>query len=611
MSFFDKFKKKKDDKKSKPVSDDIQKPEESSEETPEKASAADGYRAEDFGLDTDFYMSKDTAAYELWNIYQTGSETNETFKPFEYIEPIIIEAKKNSTPENPDHTEQELGIFVRQIQNQCEKTITKMKNEQKAAEKEPEKNITVSPANAEPMLYMTKNKLRLWIVVIPPINNGDDITDETLRFRMDSMSIKYGIDNDAIEKIVSEKTYMKIIQIAVGKKVVHGKSGSVKNMFSKVRNHVNIKEDQNGNVNYKELNMIQSIHKGDVICEITLPTEGSDGMSVTGETIAAREGKYPIVPAGKNTEYNEDKTLLVAKIDGEVVFEDNKFNVRNLLTIDSNVDNSVGNIHFAGDVLIKGDVREGYSVKAEGDVRITGTVEGSTVIVGGDLKIDRGMTGGNKGKIEVQGELKCRYLENCDVYAKEGIEADQIMYSTLSTDKNIVLKGKKGSVTGGRLIAGGTIEAHAIGTPANNTLKTEIVLGVVPRLIEKEKSLKNQIEEIQDKMLKMTQDITYINKNIKQVNEDRKDLLKNLLFQYQLDQKQCKKMEAELESVMEKIRENTESCSLKCEMVYPIMNLNVCGDMYTIDREIRECRITRKNDKTYVTGSDLESMIVF
>ncbi|EKC63939.1 protein containing DUF342, partial [human gut metagenome] len=127
----------------------------------------------------------------------------------------------------------------------------------------------------------------------------------------------------------------------IAEEAVNGKDGSVKNLYSKTRNKINIKEDVQGNVNYKELNMIQSIHKGDVICQITPPTLSVNGVSVTGEPIKGKDGKPPHIPAGKNTVLSEDKTKLLADIDGEVVYEGTKFNVKNLLTINHDVDNSI------------------------------------------------------------------------------------------------------------------------------------------------------------------------------------------------------------------------------------------------------------------------------
>ncbi len=613
MGIFDKFKKKKEVTKEDDVPEiKIQEKEEVTKEPSEPKNISESY-----GLNEETYVKENTPMHQLWGIYQTETGRNDSFEPLEFIEKIIADAKKKaveSGSDNPNKTEAELIKFIRDIQKQCDTLVTKIKNQKLAAENEDEKNKKAEPCkpvNAEPVLYMTKNKVRLWAMVLPPFFGGEDISYDTLKFRMDSMSVKHGINSKLTDKIISDKLYFKIIQIAEGTEAVNGKNGTVKNLFSTAKKQVNIKEDNHGNVNYKELNMIQSIHKGDTICEITLPTGASDGMTVTGDTIIGREGRYPVVPAGKNTEFNEDKTLLFAKIDGELVFEDNKFHVRNLLTINNDVDNAVGNIDFVGDVLIKGDVREGYTVKADGDIKITGTVEGATVIAGGNLTIDRGMTGGNKGVIEVEGTLKCKYLENCSVYAKEGIEADQIMYSTLSTDENIVVKGKKGSVTGGKLIAGKTIEAVTIGTAANTNLKTEIVLGVIPHMVEQLKGLKQEFEVTEAKLHKTAQDIKYIQGNMEKITPERKELLKKLIFQYQIDDMQYKKLEKEIADMEQMIQSNTEKCGLKCDNVFPIMNINVCGSTYVLDMELKDCRISRKGEKTFISSPMLGEMITF
>lgn len=600
MSLFDRFKKKKEnDVRQTPVENKVEKKEAAPEKKKEKKQ-------------TITIQTKNTPMHDLWNIYQKEAKREDTFGPLEYIERTIAETMYDSedSSDKVDGLDMELNKFVRDIQKNCEKKLQTMKQEKKNAEKSGAE-VNFTPVNAEPLLYMTKNKVRLWAVIIPPLNGGEHIDMNALKFKMDSMGIKHGVDDSLVYNFVGEKMYMKIVQIAVGKEPVNGKSGSYKNLFSTDRNKINIKEDNHGNVNYKELNMIQSIHKGDVICEITHPTQAVDGVAVTGETLKGRDGKLPTIPAGRNTEYNEDKTLLIAKIDGEVVYEGGKFNVVNLLTIKEDVDNAVGNIDFTGDILIKGDVREGYTVKAEGDIHIVGTVEGATIIAGGNLIIDRGMTGGNKGKIDVQGTLKCRYLENCTVYAKEGIEVDQVIYSNLSTDQSIIFKGKKGSVTGGKLLAGHTIEAKTIGTFANTNLKTEITLGVVPHLAQREKDLVLQHQELVKRLTKMTQDIKYIQSNKSKVTEERKELLKKLLFQYQIDEVQKTKLEEELENVREEIQHNTEKCGLKSDKVYPIMILNVCGSMHTLDMELTNCQVSRKDEKTYIQSPALTELIVF
>ena len=567
-----------------------------------------------YTLNSKLIVKTKTPAFDLWNAYHSSCGLPEDFKPLEYIEQTIIKAKEQKGIEEEfnvlDRNEVELQKFIHEIQKRSEEILKGIKDEKTIAENSGNK-MDISPVNAEPMIYMTRDKLRLWIYVIGPLYGGSDITQELIKFKLEDMNVRYGVTEALVKKIAERKIYFKIIEIAKGKETINGKDGSVKSLYSTTRNKVNIKEDTQGNVNYKELNMIQSIHKGDTICNITLPTPAVNGISVTGEPIKGKDGKLPNIPAGKNTLISEDKTKLLADIDGEVVYEGNKFNVKNLLTINHDVDNSIGNINFTGDVFIKGDVREGYSVRAEGDVTILGTIEGATVITGGDLTIERGMTGGNKGIIETQGKLKCRYLENCRVYAKGGIEAEQIMYSILSTDDSIVIKGRKGSVTGGKLIAGRSVEAVAIGSPFNSNLKTEIVLGAVPELIEEEKHIKAQLDDTLENIFRVTQDINYIESNIKNANNERKELLNNLKFQNQILNMQKVKLEGTLENIKQKIKSKTEMCSLRCNNIYPIMNLNVCGSFYTLDMELKECRIARKDDKTYIMSTNLKEAIVF
>lgn len=552
-------------------------------------------------------VKNNSPMHELWKFYQSANGKDAPFRPLDYIKDTIIDARTDDdeTDENGkpvrDKNEVELSKFIQSVQKRCEEILAKAKNEK----------LSVNYIDAEPIFYTTQNMVRLWVIILPPVNGGKDITSEVITSKMEAESVSYGVLNETIQNMVSKKMYMKIVEIAVGKEPVNGTDGSVEELFSKTRNKINIKEDHNGNVNYKELNMIQSVHKGDTICNIIPPTPAIDGITIKGEPVKGKDGKFPFVPNGKNTAITEDKTRLVATIDGEVVYEDSKFSIKSVLNINHDVDNSSGNINFAGDVVIKGDVREGYTVKADGNVTISGTVEGATVITGGNLVIERGMTGGNKGVIEAQGTLKCRYLENCQVYAKMGIQADQIMYSTLSTDEDIIIKGKKGSVTGGKLVAGRSIEATTIGAFANSHLKTEVVLGVVPHLVEQEKSLEAELEEVSKKHHRLTQDIAYVESKGSNLSPERLALFKRMKLQHQMHEIQKTKLEKELNAVREQIHNNTEKCSLYCKNVYPMMSVNVCGSIHLIDRELTECRVSRKDGATYLTSPVLAETIIF
>ena len=105
-------------------------------------------------------------------------------------------------------------------------------------------------------------------------------------------------------------------------------------------------------------------------------------MDVFGQPVRGRRGTMPPVPQGRNIVYSEDRDRLLAACEGNLTFRSGRFHVENVFTVSGNVDNSVGNINFTGSVVIHGDVLEGYSVKAKGDITVMGIVEGARLSAG-------------------------------------------------------------------------------------------------------------------------------------------------------------------------------------------------------------------------------------
>lgn len=71
----------------------------------------------------------------------------------------------------------------------------------------------------------------------------------------------------------------------------------------------------------------------------------------------------------------------MSQVSGHVILENDKIFVSNVLEL-VNVDNSTGDIDYEGDVVVKGNVLAGFTVKATGDITVSGIVEGATVIAG-------------------------------------------------------------------------------------------------------------------------------------------------------------------------------------------------------------------------------------
>src|SRR5690606_12910229 len=125
---------------------------------------------------------------------------------------------------------------------------------------------------------------------------------------------------------------------------------------------------------------------------------------------------------GKNVVLDEERTRLYAVTDGMVTFTDNeKVNVFPVYEVNGDVDYRSGNIDFVGNVVVRGNVISGFRVKAEGDVRITGSVEGAEIIAAGSIDIAEGIVAHNKGFVKAGKTIKCSFIQDANVEAAEDL----------------------------------------------------------------------------------------------------------------------------------------------------------------------------------------------
>lgn len=430
-------------------------------------------------------------------------------------------------------------------------------------------------------IRVSSDNMHAWVFIFPPRNGGKEISVDMLKNALDEKKIVYGTDNNMIVKIAEKKLYFKLIRIARGMECIDGKDGEIIDLVPR-ESEVKIKESDDGKIDFKELNLIRSIHKGDTICKIVPPVEPKSGMDVYGNEVKGYVGKMPPIPRGKNTQISEDGTTLEALIDGHISFDKGAFHIQNLLTIPGDVDISVGNINFAGDVMIKGKVREGFSVKSDGNITIRGNVEAGAIIkAGGNISIERGVNGGARGLIEAKGSVKIKYIENCKVCAGEKIETEVIIDSEIECDDTLLVTRGKGTIIGGKMTVGKLIEAKIIGNEKNSSRTTEIVLGCMPNMIKQRNLLKEKIEETRKGLEKLLINIRYIESLGENIDATRKMLLNQLRIQVPLRQMEKKKYDKMLEKA-NKLIDNIDFCKIRVGVVYPITTIKIGGETKVI-----------------------------
>ena len=466
--------------------------------------------------------------------------------------------------------------------DEAERELAEFREQQAVpTEDAPVEAVEIVPVDATIQLRLTEDKVRAWIFVLPPRNGGQDLTEEALLAFLMQNNIRYGVDSYTVRKLVEKRLYFKMIQIATGLDPMHGRNGEVQELVTREKK-IDLREDSHGQVDYKELNIISSVRAGEAICHVKLPTKAKDGRTVTDEVIKGRDGKYPHVPQGRNTQLNEDGSKLLATIDGEVVFEAGLFRVQRLLTIPGDVDTAVGNVDFPGDVVIGGDVREGFSVKAGGRIYIKGTVEGAKLYAEGDVQIEHGMVGGQKGLIECSGTLRCRYLENCKVYAKGKVYVENIVFSDVASDDSVVITAERGSITGGKITAASFVNAKTIGSRNNSGLVTKIFLGATPHMLEQEFNLQKKQENTEANIKKLQKNISYIESGSESSREERKVILEQLKIQLQMRNLQKAQVDRQLATLTNTMYQNNAKCQLLFEQLFPTVTISMAGATITL-----------------------------
>ena len=305
---------------------------------------------------------------------------------------------------------------------------------------------------------------------------SDAIDLSQLKEALEREKIVFGISENVLEKLAQKPIYKIRMQVARGIDPVDGKNGQVLYHVEKDADyHPDYTEE--GTVDYKSLNYFQTAKKDQLLCEIIPETEGTAGTNIYGVAIPPRRGNPAASPMGKNTVLSEDGTRLFAACDGVIKYTRDKVDIQETLNIPTNVDQLTGNIHFSGDVVVGGDVCDGFSVKSGGDIIVKGVVECAELEAAGSIHISKGINGGDRADIVAGGDFRSLYIENAVLHVQGNIYADYIIGSIVTCSGNIELMGRKELIIGGDIKICGNINAREIGNESERVTVIE-VLGI-------------------------------------------------------------------------------------------------------------------------------------
>ncbi|MDD3429074.1 MAG: FapA family protein [Oscillospiraceae bacterium] len=456
------------------------------------------------------------------------------------------------------------------------------------------------------LLFVDATRMVAELLLEPPFSDSvqtETCTVEILHNVLKNAKITFGIDEQALENLLAKRQYSRRVRIARGKKAIDGKNGVVKELFPRV-NVPKFETRADGTIDFKNMHIVNNVTEGTVICELQDPTLGEPGTTVYGEPVKPRSGMAAFIPRGENVDQESvsaTEQRLVARMDGNLVFKKDRFCVEQTFRVAGNVDNSTGNINFTGNVIVSGDVYEGYEIRTAGDVTVYGMVEGASIYASGHIRLEKGINGMFKGILEAGKDITAKFIENCTARAGNNIQAESIINSKIECDGNIKATGR-GIITGGKITAFGSIEAKVIGT--RSFTLTMISLGITSSMMAERNEVRKQCRAVTEEFENLNKDIAYLEKQEREntITLERRKKLGEYQSKMNLVMFKKRRLEKRNEEIEETIK-NVESSCLTCNILYPPARISIGNAILGVKETRESCRIYRDENGEVVIGS--------
>jgi uncharacterized protein (DUF342 family) len=448
-------------------------------------------------------------------------------------------------------------------------------------------------------------EMKAFINVTPPGPGGCDITLEGYKGYLVGNRVYFGVDEDFLKAFADRPSYRENVQVAEGARAVNGRDAYIQYNFETDQSKVRVKEGANGQVDFKELNIIQNVVEGQPLAVKIIPEKGVQGTTVTGKPLPAKDGKDIPIPLGNNVHLGDDQATIIADINGQVVEVNGKVNVEPVYTVQGDVDLKTGNIMFLGTVIVNGNVTDGFSVKAVGNIEINGTVEKADLDAEGDIIVHQGITGKGSGVVRAGKSVWAKFIENAVVDSGGMVVAsDGLVNCHVDAYKSIVCYGKRAAIVGGRFRASEEINAKILGSPTGGA-ETICEVGVDPRIKEtlakfaaEKEDLAKQLEDVQLNM----QTLISIKKQRKSLPADKEAYLRELAEKRQMLLGDLKKNGEGMEQAQEHLTDlKTKGRVSASAKVYPGVKIIIRDVRQDVQSEYRAVTFVLEDGLVRVT----------
>jgi uncharacterized protein (DUF342 family) len=444
--------------------------------------------------------------------------------------------------------------------------------------------LETAPSDARAEVSASEDGMIANATFFPPTGDRPPLDLDDVRAALDAAKVRAGIDWDAIKDAVlrcnAERVQVRDVVAARGIAPTSAMPSFLV-ISRELRERRQKADSPSGRIDFRELSPFTLVKKGDVLATWSPQRDGKMGSTVHGTAIAYSKVAPPALTPGQNTVTSEGAVL--AACDGRFQATANAFWVDEVLSVSSDVDYHTGNIDFPGDVIISGDIKDGFTVSAGKSIFCMKSIDASRIDCKGDLVTNQGIIGRKQAVIKVGGILRARFVEGCYIDAGGSIHVQtSVMNSSIHTLDRVDM-GERGIIVGGLLYAQNGVSAAQIGT--ERSPRTEIHCGV-------DFTVEQKLVWIRDKTVALAVKLKEIETRMKASPESAGRLA-------ELREKIAKaihQMNAAARGLVQKLDKNERAGVSVRETVFPGTYIEICHVSHIVAKPLRS--VTFRLDKT-------------
>lgn len=254
--------------------------------------------------------------------------------------------------------------------------------------------------------------------------------------------------------------------VAKGRYSKNGRDGYVKFLVDVTSKPQFVPEPSDGSktVDYRNAMRVSLVEANQKLAEIVPPTQGENGTSVKGSTMAPAPGNPTRVGIGEGVEQRGNE--IYAKVAGAPSYREGLVSVRKIYEINGDVSYSTGNINFPGTVIIKGDVLDDFEVNAQENIIIQGLVNASKITAGGYIQCLGGIFGKSKAEVRANGFVEARFADSCTISSDADITVSKDILHCKVYSLGLVKCA--GSILGGEVMGMKGVECSEVGSDSGS-----------------------------------------------------------------------------------------------------------------------------------------------